>query len=63
MNIWRIEGFGIDGDFALVEATDAEHARASLADVLQARGVDFNHTDTWSIVPAERPLMIVSWQS
>lgn len=62
MQMYRVTGFGIDGDYAIVEAASIEHAVAKLANHLQQRSIEFHHTDTWRTQLAERPLLIVKWQ-
>ena len=64
MIIYIVEGFGIPGDRAFVEAATPEDAKRTVKKHLDDQQIDYNATiSAWEAKPMERPVFILRWKS
>lgn len=64
LQLFRVTGFGIDGDVAYIEATDGDHAKAILKEQLIADHIDWPREVThWKAEPNDKPAIIIHWQN
>lgn len=59
LGIYRIEGHGIPGDIAYVEAPSAQQALQLLTEELDEQRIDYTTPRTWIAERVERPMKIV----
>lgn len=64
MEIYRIEGFGIPGDQAYVEAESERVAKLQLRLELHEKGIDYHPMSRWVVTKVERPMQVlIFWRN